>query len=325
MAKYKFDWDKLKTDIKEEQDKKSKGFKDDRFWSPDWKAAVKAKKFFVFRFLPDTEGTPFTKYYNHGFKYRKGSESKWYINNCSSTLTWDPACPICAKNSEYWESPYESDKEIAKQRKRRLNYVSNVLVVSDPINPDNEGKVFLYRYGAKIYEKIEKLLFPSEQDLADPDFEQFIPFDLYDGADFKLKIKMQGDFPNYDDSEFSRQKPVAKNDGAVAEIMGQTHLLSEFTDPKNFPEPEKVLEQIGFLLGADAVSEAPAPREEANDEPEEEENPFASNGPVDESEEEESQEESAEEESQEEAIEESSDEGGGDDADADAAWFANLK
>lgn len=262
--KFSYDWDALKNKIETENNSKRKSYKDDRMFKPDWKRCAEESKFYVLRFLPDEEGTPFVKYYSHSFKYKKGTEQKWYINNCMTTFGWDVGCPVCDKNREYYDSPYDSDKEIAGQRKRKLNYVSNVLVVKDPFEPENNGKVMLYRFGSKIYEKIEKLLFPSEADLEDEDFVQFVPFDLYEGANFKLKVKMQQKFPNYDDSEFAKQSPVGKEQ-EIDEIMSKTHKLDEFTDQSKYPTREKVIEQIGFLLGEEIAADEDVPTDSDDD------------------------------------------------------------
>lgn len=252
--KNKFNWNKIKEDIEKERSKK-KGYDDPRFWVPDWKEAVAKSVFFTFRFLPDQEGTPFVKYYHHAFKYEKDNGVKWYINNCISTFGWDPKCPICAKNSEYYDSAFESDKNIAKERGRKVNFVSNVLIINDPIHPENNGRVALYKYGVKIYEMIEKRLFPTPAELADEDYIQFIPFDLMEGADFKLKIEMQGEFPNYSTSEWTRPKPVMKGESEkIDEIMEKTVLLSEFVDPKKYPTIEETVSQVGHLLGVSLQS-----------------------------------------------------------------------
>jgi hypothetical protein len=246
--KNKFDWKKIKDDIDKERSKK-KSWQDDRIWKQDWKAAVEREEFYTFRFLPDQDGNPFVKYFTHNFDYEKDGTKKFYINNCISTFGWDPACPICAKVKEYYDSAFESDQDLAKDRKRSVNFVSNILMIDDPINPDNNGKVFLYRYGVKIFAKIEKLLFPSEKDLKDEDFEPFIPFDLYDGANFKLKVEMQGDFPNYDNSSWSKRGPVGK-DNEIDAIMEKVYSLNEFIDPTKYPSVKDTLQQVGHLLGA---------------------------------------------------------------------------
>ena len=329
----KFNWDKIKKDIDETRSKGKKDWTDDRLWQPDWKAAVAQGKMFIFRFLPDPEGNPFVKYYSHSFKYQKDSATKWYINNCISTFGWDPSCPVCAKNNEYYNSAFDSDKDIAKDRKRRVNFVSNVLVIDDPINPDNNGKVMLYRYGVKIYEKLEKMLFPSEADLQDPDFKPFIPFDLFEGANFKLKIKMQQKFPNYDDSEFSPQSAVANGDDAqIDKIMGATYKLEEFIDPAKYPSVDDTIRQIGHLLNMTVEgdgAETPAKKEEIN--PQDDDNPFSGreDTTVSDSESTPDEDPGTKETPQEEAgadasAEPDSSQAAGD-GDDDDAFFANLK
>lgn len=304
--KNKFNWSKIKDDIEKEKDSKSKKWNDDRLFRPDWKAAVAKNKFYTIRFLPDQEGNPFVHYYTHSFQYPNsdGTGKKWYINNCISTFGWDPKCPICAKNSEYYDSAFESDKALGKERARKQHWVSNVLVVNDPINPDNNGKVFLYKYGYKIYQKIEKQMFPSEIDLADEDFQEFVPFDLFNGADFKLKITMQGEYPNYDTSSWSKIKAVANGDETKLDaIMEQTHDLSEFLDPKKYPTVEETNTQLAHILGV-------APKVEEQEEEEEVQEELVHEEPK--------QEESV----QEEPVQEESDDE--DDLDDDEAFFKNL-
>jgi len=334
--KNKFNWQQIKDDIEKEKDSKSKSYKDDRFWQPDWKQAIEKGKFYTIRFLPDQEGNPFVQYYTHAFKYPNsdGSGKKWYINNCISTFGWDPKCPICAKNSEYYDSPYESDKEIAKDRKRKQHWVSNILVVNDPFNPENNGKVFLYKYGFRIYKKLESQMFPSEADLDDPDFEQFVPFDLFGGADFKLKIKDAGIskdvVPNYDDSAFSKVRPVTKDEAELDTIMESTHNLDEFLDPKKYPSVEDTLKQIGHILGATVVAgddddDTPAKASKAGRKVDEDSGETGTGNVTDWSEDE-KQSASSDSDAEGDGAEEStqSEDSGGADLDDDEAFFANL-
>ena len=330
--KNKFNWEKIKGDIEKEKESKSKNYKDERIFKPDWKAAVAQNKFYTLRFLPDQDGNPFSHYYNHAFSYpaTDGSGKKWYINNCISTFGWDPKCPICAKNSEYYESAYESDKKIAKERGRKQNWMSNILVVNDPINPDNNGKVFLYRYGFKIYEKIEAQMFPKQTDLDDDDFNEFMPFDLFDGADFKLKIKMQGEFPNYDDSGFSAPKAVFKgNEEKIDAMMEEVNDLFEFTDPKNYPTIEETIKQVGHLLGVTPTSNEDDEDDEENDNTNEAEESSKTDQKTDQ--EDDQVEESSHEndgdsdDNKEGSSEKSVAESGDDNLDDDEAFFANLQ
>lgn len=252
MAKYKFDWEGLKDNIKKEETQKKKGFeKDTRFWKHT--ADDQGKAAAVIRFIPDKDGNPFVKYYTHSFDYMVDGVKKYWIRNCINTFGYDKDCPICKKNMEYWNSPFEQDKKLASQRKRKLVFVSNILVVKNPANPDDEGKVFLYQYGQKIYDKMKQLMFPSDEDMLDPDFKSFIPFDLEEGADFLLKVKKQGDFPNYDDSKFSGQKPLG-DDKKIDSVMAKTYELNEFMAPEKFPANEETIKTLGSVLGIAAIA-----------------------------------------------------------------------
>jgi hypothetical protein len=318
-----FNWEKIKGDIEKETKSKKKG--DPRIFKPDWKAAIAKKKFYTLRFLPDKEGNPFAHYYSHSFQYpaSDGSQKKWYINNCISTFGWDPKCPICGKNSEYYNSAYESDKKLGKERQRQQNWISNILVVNDPINPENNGEVFLYRYGYKIYQKLETQMFPKETDLEDPDFEEFMPFDLFEGADFKLKIKKQGDYPNYDESSFSSPKPIFNGDeDKIDEIMSKVYDLSEFTDPKNYPTVEETIKQVGHLLGV-----TPTLNEEDEEDEDENDGNFEETETNNEADQEADQEDTnSQREVHDDSVddEETSSEGEDSELDDDEAFFANL-
>lgn len=253
--KFGFDWGAVKDKIAKDNTK-GKGFeKDKRFWEPTKDA--EGNGIATIRFLPDLDGNPYIKYYSHSFSYLKNGEKKWWIKNCINTFGYDENCPICKKNQQLYNSAYDSDKAIAGQRKRKLSYISNILVVKDPANPENEGKVFLYRYGQKIYEKLVKPMFPTEQDLMDDEFVQFVPFDLYEGANFLLKIKKQGDFPNYDDSKLQRQSAIAGGDDEKIEAyMNATHRLEEFLERKLYPTNEEVIAAVGHELNM-TIDEAP--------------------------------------------------------------------
>lgn len=246
-GKYKFDWNKVKEDVKDSG--KKGGFKaDERFWKPtvDDKGNATA----IIRFLPDAEGTPFVKFYNHNFNYMLDGVKKYWIRNCVNTFGYDRECPICKKNQEYWNSSFESDKAIASQRKRKLNFIANILVVKNPAKPEDEGKVFVYQFGQKIYDKIKDKMFPSDEmkALGEGSYDEYVPFDLYDGADFKLVQVKQGEFPNYDKSEFNKQKPVG-SDKVIDAIMAQTISLAEFVADDKFPTNEEVVTKLGAVLG----------------------------------------------------------------------------
>lgn len=258
-GKFGFNWDAVRDKIKDDESKKGGGKKfekDTRFYEVNRDANGNAMV--IFRFLPDKNGTPYIKYYNHGFEYLKAGAKKWYIQNCVNTFGYDRKCPICEKNMELWKSAFQSDKDIAGKQKRKLSFVSNILIIQDKANPENEGKVFLYRYGQKIADKWKALMFPSEQDQEDPDFVSFVPFDLYEGANFKLKVKKQGEFPNYDDSEFSKQSALFNGDDVKIEpIISATYDLSEFLAPDKFPTNEFTISVLGSVLGISAGENEP--------------------------------------------------------------------
>lgn len=269
MAKYKFDWDGLKDKIVKEEKDKKKGFeKDTRFWKPTTDENGKAAA--IIRFIPDKNGNPFVKFYSHSFDFMVEGVKKYWIKNCINTFGYDRECPICKKNQEYWNSSFEQDKKIASQRKRKLNFVSNILVIKNPANPEDEGKVYLYQYGQKIYDKMKQLMFPSEEDLLDDDFKSFVPFDLEDGAEFLLKVKKQGDFPNYDDSKFSSQKKLG-TDKEIDKIMGLTYDLEEFIKEDKFPTNEETIKVLGTILGITQAVSKPRPAAKVEKEEEVEE------------------------------------------------------
>lgn len=245
MGKYQFDFTKFKEETKNAD--KKKGFEPDaRFWKPtvDEKGNATA----IIRFIPDTTGEPFVKFYSHSFSYMVDGVKKYWIKNCINTFGYDKGCPICKKNQEYWNSSFKSDKDIASQRKRKLNFVANILVIKNPNKPEDEGKVFLYQFGQKIYDKIKDKMFPSDEVKALGDYDEYVPFDLYNGANFKLVQCKQGEYPNYDKSEFAKQSALG-NDKQLDTIMEKTNTLSEFVADDKFPTNDEVIKIIGSILG----------------------------------------------------------------------------
>ena len=223
-----------------------------------WKAEVdkSGNGYAVFRFLPapKNEDVPWVKIYDHGFQGPGG----WYIENSRTSLGSGEKDPVSEHNSMLWNSGVESNKEIARKQKRRLKYFSNVLVVKDPANPSNEGKVFLYQYGAKIFEKLQNAMQPEFEDETPVN-----PFDLWEGANFKLKIRNVGGFRNYDMSEFESSSPVEGDDDKLEEIWNSQYSLVEFLDPKNFKNYEVLQARLNHVLGKPNLqvvdNEAPAP------------------------------------------------------------------
>ena len=220
---------------------KKDSYKDDRFWRPELDKS--SNGYAVIRFLPATEGEdlPWAKYYSHGFKGKGG----WYIEKSRTTI--GEKDPVSEMNTELWNSGVEKDKDIARERKRRLHYVSNILVVSDPANPQNEGKVFLYKFGKKIFDKIQEAMQPEFED-EDP----INPFDFWGGANFKLKVRKVAGFINYDKSEFDSPSAVLDGDDAKLEELWKTeYALSEFTDPSTFKTYDELKKRLSEVLGSD--------------------------------------------------------------------------
>lgn len=212
--------------IRETMEKEAKGKKydDDRYWKPTTDKA--GNSFAIIRFLPEAEGSekPYVKIYDHGFK----EGGQWYIEKCATTL--DQPCYICEENRKLWSTGLKSDEAIARQRGRRESYHANILVISDPANPDSEGKVFIYRFGKKIFKKIMEKIAPEFKDE-----EPFNPFCFWSGANFKLKVKLEGGFPNYDSSEFAAQSELfGGDDEQLEKLWKQQHNLDELRDPSHF-------------------------------------------------------------------------------------------
>src|SRR6056300_1680747 len=231
----------------------TKSYVDDRIWKPTVDKA--GNGYAVIRFLPGTEqDLPWVRYWDHGFK---GPTGLWYIEN-SLTSIGQPD-PVGELNSKLWNSGIESDKDRARTQKRRLHYVTNIYVVSDPSAPQNEGKVFLFKFGKKIFDKIYDLMNPAFADETPID-----PFDFWEGADFKLKIRNVEGYRNYDKSEFASAAPLLNADEAQLEkVYSQLYDLSEFTDPKNYKSYDELKAKLARVLGEEAVSSgAPTMRQE---------------------------------------------------------------
>jgi hypothetical protein len=211
---------------------------DDRFWKPTVDKAGNGQA--VLRFLPAPAGEelPWVRIFDHGFQ---GPTGKWYIENSLTTI--NKPDPVGELNSELWNSGIEANKEIARKQKRRLSYISNILVVRDPANPENEGKVFLYKYGKKIFDKIKDVMQPTFED-EDP----INPFDLDTGANFKLRIRQVEGYRNYDKSEFDSSTPLDDNDAELERIWGQTHSLAAFLDPSNFKSYDELKQKLSAVL-----------------------------------------------------------------------------
>jgi hypothetical protein len=217
---------------------------DDRFWSPEVDKAGNGAA--IIRFLPapavdGDDALPWVRIFNHGFK---GPTGKWYIENSLTTLGQKD--PVSEYNTQLWNSSTEDNSSARKQardQKRRLTYISNIMVLSDPKHPDNEGKVFLYRYGKKIFDKITLLMNP-EFEGDDP----VNPFDFWKGANFKMRIRTVEGYRNYDMSQFEASSPVNMDDSKLEELWKREYSLKEFLDPKNFKSYDDLKRKMEDVL-----------------------------------------------------------------------------
>jgi len=221
----------------EKMNKGSNGV-DDRLWKPEVDKA--GNGYAVIRFLPapDGEDLPWAKLYTHAFQGTGG----WFIENSLTTLGQKD--PVSEYNSQLWNSGVDSDKEVARKQKRKLSYYSNVYVVKDPSNPSNEGKVFLFRYGKKIFDKITAAMQPEFEDET-----PINPFDFWAGANFKIKIKKVAGYWNYDSSEFAAPEPLLDDDDAMETVWKQEHSLAEIVAPDQFKSYEDLKKRLDYVLG----------------------------------------------------------------------------
>jgi hypothetical protein len=240
--------DKLTKAIETTTQTAEAGSKDDtRFWAPTVDKSGNGMA--VIRFLPapsidGDDGLPWVRRFDHGFQGPGG----WFIDNCLTTV--GDKCPVCEHNSTLWNSGVEANKEIVRKQKRRLSYVANIYVVSDPSNPQNEGTVRLFKFGKKIFDKISEAMNPEFADETPVN-----PFDLWEGANFKLKIRNVEGYRNYDKSEFAVKGALFEDDDKLEAIYKQEHSLKEFTDKKHFKPYEQLKARLDKVLGfeGDAV------------------------------------------------------------------------
>lgn len=247
----KSQFDKLNTELSKLTTTQPQSQDDDtRFWKPTVDKADNG--YAVIRFLPapKDEDVPFVRIWDHGFKGPGG----WYIEKSLTTLGLKD--PVSEYNAKLWNSGNDADKETVRKQKRRLTYISNILVVKDPGNPDNEGKVFLFKYGKKIFDKLNEAMNPQYEDE-----ESMNPFDMWEGADFKLKIRKVEGYRNYDKSEFDTPKPISNDDGVLEKIWSKEHSLQEFLAPAHFKSYEELQSRLNKALGFDGSS-APTTRAE---------------------------------------------------------------
>jgi hypothetical protein len=232
--------DKLLNAVKEDSapQEGKKSYKDERLWKPELDKS--GNGYAVLRFLPSCEGEdlPWAKLWSHAFQ---GPTGQWYIEN--SLTTTGGKDPVSEHNTALWNSGVESDKEIARKQKRKLQYYSNVYVVSDAKHPENEGKVFLFRYGKKIFDKIMESMQP-----AFPDDVAVNPFDFWEGANFKLKIRKVDGYWNYDKSEFDSPTAILDNEDAIESLWKTQYPLNEFTGESNFKSYDELKTRLDTVL-----------------------------------------------------------------------------
>ena len=223
---------------KESAPQEKKSYVDERLWKPTMDKS--GNGYAVIRFLPapDGEDLPWVKLWNHAFQ---GPTGQWYIENSLTTLGNND--PVSEYNSKLWNSGIESDKEIARRQKRKLSYYSNICVVSDSANPQNEGKVFLYRYGKKIFDKLTEAMQPPF-----PDTDPINPFDFWEGANFKLKLRKVDGYWNYDLSSFDSVTPLSDDEDFLESIWEREYSLSEFTAPSNFKTYDELKTRLDMVL-----------------------------------------------------------------------------
>jgi hypothetical protein len=227
---------------------------DERFWKPEVDAA--GNGYAVIRFLPAPEGetVPWAKVYSHAFQGPGG----WYIENSLTTL--NEKDPVGEINRRLWNSGSDEDKETARKQKRKLSYYSNIYVVKDPKNPENEGRVFLYKYGKKIHDKILAAMQPEFQDETPVNV-----FDLWEGANFKLKIKKVAGYWNYDSSEFDSVSALSADDTVLEKVWKSEYSLAAFTAPDSFKTYEELEARLNLVLGVTSRPARPSYSEDEED------------------------------------------------------------
>lgn len=239
-------FEKLTKEVEKISNPESGSSGDERLWKPEMDKS--GNGYAVIRFLPAPEGEdlPWAKVWSHAFQGPGG----WYIENSLTTL--NKKDPVGEMNRQLWNSGSDADKEIARKQKRKLSYYANIYVVEDPAHPENEGRVFLYKFGKKIFDKVMAAMQPEFKDET-----PINPFDFWQGADFKVKIRKVDGYWNYDKSEFSRPGTLGNySDDQLEAIWKKEYSLTEFTDEKNF----KTFEELDARLNAVLNSKAPARR-----------------------------------------------------------------
>ena len=220
-----------------EPQSQKQSYSDDRFWKPELDKS--GNGYAVFRFLPavKNEDLPWARLWSHAFQGPGG----WYIENSLTTL--NKKDPVSESNSLLWNSGVDADKEIARKRKRKLSYIANVLIINDAKHPENEGQVKLFKFGKKIFDKITEAMKPEFEDE-----KPINPFDFWEGANFKLKIRKVDGYLNYDKSEFDSPTAIADNDESIEEIWNKQYALKPFLAPENFKSYDELKSKLDKVL-----------------------------------------------------------------------------
>lgn len=262
MAKAQSDFAALKKNRSGSQEKLSNELeklnqkgpeKDPSYWSPTIDKA--GNGYAIIRFLPAPPGeeVPFQKLFSHAFKDKGG----WYIENSLTTLGQDD--PASESNRELWATDTEENKKIVRARKRKLSFISNILVVKDAANPDAEGVVFRYKYGKKIMDMVTDAM----AGLPDEDIKGFNPFDMWEGANFRLRVRKIDNFPNYDKSDFDKQAPLASDDAEIEAIWRKTHPLLTEVAPGKFKSYDELKKRFERAIGLGKPAAPRGPEESA--------------------------------------------------------------
>lgn len=251
--------DKLSKAIEALNSSSEGGSDDDKFWRPEVDKAGNGMA--TIRFLPASpqdgdDALPWVKIFSHGFQGPGG----WLIDNCLTTK--NQACPVCEHNSTLWNSGIEANKDVVRKQKRKLNYIANVYIVSDPKHPENEGKVKLFKFGKKIFDKITEAMNPQFEDET-----PINPFDMWKGANFKLKIRKVEGYQNYDKSEFESPSALSSDDDELEKIWKSQHSLQGLLDGKEFKSYDQLKTRLDKVLGLAGETSAPVKKTVAEEAP----------------------------------------------------------
>lgn len=228
--------------------------KDDRFWAPEVDKAGNGSAIIRFLPAPNGEDVPFVRIWDHGFQGPGG----WYIEKSLTTIGKND--PVAEFNSTLWNVSTDDNSPTRKQardQKRRLSFVSNIYVVKDPANPANDGKVFLYKYGKKIFDKLNDLMNPQFDDE-----KPVNPFDLWEGANFRLRIRKFEGYRNYDKSEFEKPSALSDDDSVLESIYSKEYSLQAFLQPSEFKTYDELKTRLHKVLGLDGSAAKPNTRAE---------------------------------------------------------------